>query len=180
LTQQGTSKYPIEPIPGPDLISRCCFSINGIRSLDPATDFKFAGADHDQFPLALSVVWRKYAVERHDVDQHGEVIAKIKNDRNQTKKRQGRVTYIYIGYRTAMAQTIRAMRTDRQFGFGVTHVPRNTSRAHAHITIEHAHHPNGPAILPNDKRDLMSQLVDGMPMDAPPPDGIAAPDNPQL
>jgi hypothetical protein len=162
LAQPHKSKYPIEFIPAADLVSRCCFAINGIPPLDPATDFKFSDADREN-PLTLSVCWRKYAVERHDVDQRGEILAKIKNERNQRKKRSGRITY--IGYRTAAVQTIRAIRTERGFGFSVMHAPSKEFRAHAHIAMEHASHPNGPVLERNDKLDLKDALIARMPMD---------------
>jgi hypothetical protein len=168
LAPQGNQKYPIESIPAEDLVSRCCFAVEGIRPLDEATDFKFSPAENSEFPLALSVFWRKYTVERHDVDQCGEILAEIKNNRNKGKKRSGRFTY--VGYRTAMVQTIRSIRTERDFGFSVTHVPSNTFRAHSHIAIEHVDHPGGPALMVNDKRDLISQLIDRMPMDYAPSD----------
>ena len=163
MVQQAKPNYPIESIPPEDSVSSCCFAIDGIRPLDPATDFKFTPADHKTVPLATSVVWRKYAVNRYDVDQRGEIIADERNARNRKNKRLGTLTY--VGFRTAMVRAIHSIRTERGFRFAVTHAPSLTFRAHARITIEHANHPDGPAFMINDRVDLMSQLIDRMPMD---------------
>ena len=155
------SKYPVEVIAPDDLISRCCFSINGVRPLDLATDFTFSDPNH-VFPNTLSAVWRKYAVERHDVDQRGEHIAREKNQRNKRVKK----IVSYTGFRTALADDIRSIRTERDFGLAVDHAPSNTFRAHAHISIVSIGNPAATFTV-NDKRDVVSELISRMPLDEP-------------
>ena len=169
MAQPPKSKYSIEPIPDSDLVSRCCFTAEGSPSLDPASDFTndFELSATDPSPK-LSVVWRKYAVECHDVDQRGEIIADKKNARNQAKGKHLR-RLIYTGYRTATVQTIRTIRSERNFRFSVTHIPDDTFRAHALIALEHADHPGGPALTRNDRIEMRHQLVNQMPRDDDPP-----------
>lgn len=163
MAQRANSRYATETILDQDLISRCCYAIEGIGDLDPATHFNFSPANHPEYPLTISVVWRKYAIERHDVDQRGEAIAKDKNRPGRRRNRSSML--IYIGYRTATAQTIRAIRSEHEFKFSVTHAPSNDFLAHAQIAIEHTNHLNPPALTPSEKMELISQLVDAMPID---------------
>ena len=170
MANQSRSRYPTEFIPDADLVSRCCFTANGVRNLDSATDFKFSPATKPEFPLTLSAVWRKYAVNRYEVDQHGERIAEIKNERGQADKRKAQSAY--VGYRTSTAKLIRDIRTEHGFGYSVTHAPSKTSRAHAHISIIHSDHPDGPvpAQTQNDSRELVHEFINVMPMDDAPTD----------
>jgi hypothetical protein len=161
------SKYPTETIPEPDLVSRCIFFVDGTR-LDPLTDFKFSGADHAEHPLTLSGSWRKYAPARYEIEQRGEFIADFQNARNKKSKKMPLKIMKYAGFRTATAQTIRGMRTGRDFGFAVVHHPDDYHRAHTHITITHEDHPNGPSPMKNDLVELKQMLVDGMPVDEEP------------
>ena len=45
------------------------------------------------------------------------------------------------------------------------HAPSKEFRAHAHIAMEHASHPNGPVLERNDKLDLKDALIARMTMD---------------
>ena len=102
------------------------------------------------------------------MDQYGEMVAKIKNHRYGKKK--GSANFAYIGYRTAVVGAIRAIRTERNFRFSVTHAPSNTFRAHAHVSIENSGDASEQVLMPNDRRELMHELIHAMPVDEAPPD----------
>ena len=145
--------WPSETIPDEDQVSRGCF--DQPSEIDPGSMFPFQ-RDPDGMRIE-SVFWRRYAALAAELHARGCEMERLKNLRLQSA---GKPTKKYSGFRTTDVGAVRAIITQRQWAFAVTHVPVDTDRSHAHIEIVAG--PANPGGKPNanDIRELVHMLVE--------------------
>jgi hypothetical protein len=136
-------KAGIEAISDGDAISRL---IDAPRMYDEYRGLIWE--DVFQFPgrPCESVIWRRYAPEPGDVHRIGRG--------REAVARQRRPGVRYAGFISALAGSVRLVKTARGHGFSVIHAPEEGRRDHAHICYAPAEDGDASKLRKTDKSEL--------------------------